>query len=233
MAGQILIVEDDPEIREMLALLLLRDGHQVQQASSAEDAARLLSAKQFDLMIVDWMLPGVSGAELIKQARKQVGIGKVAQMPVLMVTAKSEPEDVIAGLEAGADDFMTKPFEPTILMARVKALLRRAQVATPVDSNKVLKVGQLKMDMDTYEVQIGSEPLHLTPSEFKILSTMISHQGKVLTRDRLIEIVQGEGISVTGRTIDTHVFGMRKKLGPVADYIETVRGVGYRIKTDL
>jgi len=179
----------------------------------------------------------MSGIELLKETSSQM------RPPVLMVTAKSEAGDIVQGLEAGADDYITKPFEPNVFTARVKALLRRsvslgrASSERPTEADKdsksdLMNMGKLVMNLATYEVSCGGEPLHLTPSEFKILATMGANQGRVLTRDQLIEVVQGEGISVTGRTIDTHVFGLRKKLGECSELIETIRGIGYRVKAE-
>lgn len=231
---QVLVVEDELEIRELISLLLLRQGHQVQQCGTAFEAAESIKKNSYDLMVLDWMLPQMSGIDLLKS------LGKESQRPpVLMVTAKTEPQDIVQGLEAGADDYITKPFEPNVFTARVNALLRRSQQKTQARATAAIKpeefiiMGALKMNLSTYEVHCCGELIHLTPSEFKILSTMGENQGRVLTRDDLIEEVQGEGISVTGRTIDTHVFGLRKKLGNCADVIETIRGVGYRVRAGL
>lgn len=224
--AQVLVIEDETEIRELLSLLLLRQGYRVQQCVSALEGAEHLKKSQYDLIILDWMLPQMSGLEFLKTLTP----GKT---PVLMVTAKAEPQDIVAGLEAGADDYITKPFEPAVLTARVKSLLRRTQVlAQEGREQDVLSIGKIQMNLKTYDVRINNDQVHLTPSEFKILSEMMAAQGRVLTRDHLIDVVQGEGISVTGRTIDTHVFGLRKKLGTEADWIETIRGVGYRIRSE-
>lgn len=227
----ILIVEDEVEIRELMSLLLLRQGYRVQQCGSAIDAQKMTQEQDFDLIALDWMLPQMSGIEFL---RNQSAQGKKSQ-PVLMITAKTETHDIVEGLEAGADDYITKPFEPMVFLARVKALLRRAQQAQNSDRKSLdqMTFGQLNVNFVTYEVKSENQLLHLTPSEFKILATMAQNQGRVMTRDQLIEIVQGEGISVTGRTVDTHVFGLRKKLGASSDWIETIRGVGYRIKMDV
>ncbi len=225
-SAQVLVVEDEAEIRELVSLLLLRQGHRVQQCSSATEALESLRKNQYDLMILDWMLPNMSGIDLLKNLPQK----SQPKMPVLMVTAKAEPQDIVQGLEAGADDYITKPFEPAIFSARVKALLRRLNQGSSAASGEVLRVGDLQVNLATYEVTCKGSPVHLTPSEFKILSNMAAARGRVLTRDQLIEVVQGEGISVTGRTVDTHVFGLRKKLGECSDWIETIRGVGYRVK---
>lgn len=223
---QVLVIEDESEIRELISLLLLRQGYRVQQSASAVEGIEQLKKTQYDLIILDWMLPQMSGLEFLKALSP-------LKTPVLMVTAKAEPQDIVAGLEAGADDYITKPFEPSVLSARVRSLLRRTlSSATPAPESEQLSIGKISMNLKTYEVRIHNEPVHLTPSEFKILSEMMGSQGRVLTRDHLIDVVQGEGISVTGRTIDTHVFGLRKKLGSEADWIETIRGVGYRVRTE-
>lgn len=226
-SAQILVVEDELEIRELISLLLLRSGYRVQQCSNASEAIEHLKKNKFDLMVLDWMMPSMSGIELLK--------AEIERPPVLMVTAKTEPRDIVQGLEAGADDYITKPFEPAVFSARVKALLRRGfrPDSAKATSADMIKIGDLTINATTYEVTCCGQKLHLTPSEFKIMHHMALNQGRVMTRDYLIEVVQGEGISVTGRTIDTHVFGLRKKLADCADCIETIRGVGYRIKQAL
>lgn len=229
-ASQILVVEDEGEIRELISLLLLRQGHTVQQCGSAVQALESIKKNKYDLIVLDWMLPQMSGVELLR-----AWPASVIKSPVLMVTAKAEPQDIVQGLEAGADDYITKPFEPGVFTARVKALLRRSQTLKqkPTTPSDLILIGELSIHMTSYEVKCQNDLIHLTPSEFKILTTMAQNQGKVLTRDQLIEVVQGEGISVTGRTVDTHVFGLRKKLGECSEWIETIRGVGYRIKGQL
>lgn len=226
--AQVLVIEDELEIRELISLLLLRQGFQVQQCESAMEAAKILQTKRhFDLIIVDWMLPELSGIDFIKKLR-EVEKNKI---PILMVTAKTEAQDIIQGLESGADDYITKPFETSVFIARAKALIRRSQILTQtLKKSDTQSLGPFQLDFGTHEAKCNNETIHLTPSEFKIVSEMILSQGKVLTRDYLVKSVQGEGISVTERTIDTHIFGLRKKLGSYSDSIETIRGVGYRIK---
>jgi len=226
----ILVVEDEQEIRELMALHLLRQGFKVKECASAEEAQIELGKQSYNLVVLDWMLPGMSGFELLEKIKASPSNAT----NVLMVTAKTEPQDIVNGLERGADDYLTKPFDPGVFMARVRALLRRFQplgAGNVVDADKV-RIGLLSVNLKTYEVKLGDEPLHLTPSEFKLLTTLLESQGRVLTRDQLIENIQGEGINVTGRTIDTHIFGLRKKLGAWSDNIETIRGVGYRVKMD-
>ncbi|MFN8945731.1 MAG: response regulator [Pseudobdellovibrionaceae bacterium] len=223
----ILVVEDEKEIRELMALHLLRQGYKVTECASATEASIEVKKSNFRLLVLDWMLPGMSGIEFLGNVKKDF-----PQLNVLMVTAKTEPEDIVRGLEQGADDYLTKPFEPAVLLARVKALLRRSETAVPDQDKELWDVSGLKMNLKTYDVTLDGEPLHLTPSEFKLLATMVQNQGRVLTRENLIENIQGEGINVIGRTIDTHVFGLRKKLGSWSDNVETIRGVGYRVRTE-
>jgi two-component system phosphate regulon response regulator PhoB len=229
-ANRVLVVEDETEIRDLIALHLKREGHQVEAVSSAEDALTLLEKKHFELVALDWMLPGASGVDVLQRVRRMKDRSDLA---ILMVTAKAEAQDIVEGLEAGADDYLTKPFEPTVLLARVRALLRRNRRGSFLEKSgehSVLRAGGLSLCPDTYEVKCNDEPILLTPSEFKLLHALVLNRGRVLTRDSLIEQVQGEGVSVVGRTVDTHVFGLRKKLGSCADVIETVRGIGYRVK---
>jgi two-component system phosphate regulon response regulator PhoB len=225
-----LIVEDETAIRDLIALILVREGYQVQTVGSSHAALQLIERNQFDLMIVDWMLPELSGVDLIKTIRASGNA-----IPILMVTAKVQPEDIVMGLDAGADDYITKPFDANVLKARAQALIRRSQMRSEqAQSNKqdpvIYQLGEIKVNTAAYEVFVEEKLIHLTPSEYKILVEMLQNVGRVLTREFFMSKVQGEGIIVTGRTIDTHVFALRKKLGVYADYIETIRGVGYRIK---
>lgn len=228
--NEVLVIEDEKEIRELMALHLLRQGYKVIECSSAEEGLRAAQNKSFDLIVLDWMLPSMSGIDFLGQVR-----GQNPTTSVLMVTARTEPEDIVLGLEKGADDYLTKPFEPSVFLARVKALLRRVELFNEKKKNdeSVLQLMGLKVDLNTYDVTVNSEPVHFTPSEFKLLVVLLQSRGKVLTRDELIEEIQGEGVNVIGRTIDTHVFGMRKKLGAWSENIETIRGVGYRVKVEV
>jgi DNA-binding response OmpR family regulator len=233
--GRILVVEDETEIRDLIVLHLKRASLEVDAVASAEEAYPLLEANTYSLVALDWMLPGASGVDITKRLRATADRNDLA---ILMVTARAEAQDIVEGLDAGADDYLTKPFEPQVLIARVRALLRRnRRVGTDVadGSGKAaepesFQIGDLTMDAGTYEVKCCNEQIQLTPSEFKLLQTLAQNRGRVLTRESLIQHVQGEGVSVVGRTVDTHVFGLRKKLGDCADVIETVRGIGYRVK---
>ncbi len=226
--SRVLVVEDEADVRDLIVLHLKRDHFEVEAVDDGEKAMKLFSSKPFDLCVVDWMLPGVSGLELTKWMTSQM-----KNIPVLMVTARADSTDIVRGLESGADDYVTKPFEIPIFLARVRALLRRGKLArSGAAENKVLKIGDLSLHTETYDVLAGSEKLSLTPSEFKLLKALMENSGKVLSRDKLIELVQGEGVVVVDRAIDTHVFGLRKKMGAFADFVETIRGVGYRMKAE-
>ncbi len=230
---KILVVEDETEIRQLLLLQLRREGYWVEEAADGHAAVQRLNAEEFDLAILDWMLPGLSGVEITDWVRKQTNL---RALPILMVTAKVSAEDVAQGLNAGADDYLAKPFDKAVLLARVKALLRRKRWLEGREEKQlgvpggVLRMGGLEMDPSSYEVYLKGQPLDLTRSEFRLLQALLENQGRVLSREHLIEEIQGEGVNVVGRTVDTHVFGLRKKLNDHADMIETIRGVGYRIR---
>lgn len=224
----VLLVEDEKEIRDLMALHLLRQGYKVIECGSPLEANAEIDKKNFDLIILDWMMPTMSGVEFIDIIKQ-----KKSEAKILMVTAKTEPSDIVLGLEKGADDYLTKPFDPSVFLARVKALLRRVSGHTQAQEEEQIVIGNLTINFKTYEVFVAAEKLHLTPSEFKLLALMVQNHGRVLTREKLIENIQGEGINVVGRTVDTHVFGLRKKLGTWSDHIETIRGVGYRVKLEL
>lgn len=237
MSNRILIVEDEVDIGKLLVMQVESMGFTVDHVKSGEEALSLLNRQTYDLIILDWMLPGMSGVEIAQLVRR---MDSLSHMAILMVTAKSDPESLIQGLESGADDFLSKPFSVGVLKARIGSLLRRVSRGNQVPQSKGLKdtvddleIGPLQVSLKTYKAFLDGEMMNLTPSEFKLLTTMLEYRGRVLTRAKLIEEVQGEGISVIGRTVDTHVFGLRKKLGPHADLIETVRGVGYRVRDDF
>lgn len=223
MSAQILLVEDEKDIRDLIVLHLKRDGYAVEPLSEGPEALKKIRESKYDLMIFDWMLPGVSGLELVKAARPTGG-------PILMVTARTEPADIVLGLECGADDYITKPFEVPVLLARVRALLRRGRAGTAPTAGSLIKSEGLTIDKDAHEVRVDGQVVPFTVSEFKLLVALFQNPGKVLTRGQLVEMVQGTGVNVVDRTIDTHVFGIRKKLGTQGDLIETIRGVGYRVK---
>ncbi len=228
--ANILVVEDDNEIRELICLNLRKSQYTVDEAESGEIALQKIKKFHFDLLILDWMLPGLDGVEITKALKAKAVISPNSDTPpILMITAKSEPEDIVNGLDAGADDYVTKPFDLSVLKARVKALLRRSSVSGELETSELIRLGDLTINKKSHEVVNGGDILQLTLSEFKLLLALASHQGRVLTRERLIGEIQGDGVAVIDRTVDTHVFGLRKKLGVCSDLIETIRGIGYRV----
>ncbi|MEK6579556.1 MAG: response regulator transcription factor [Bdellovibrionota bacterium] len=229
-AKSILVVEDEQDVADLLALHLKREGYSPLVCDNGEEALKLVSERNdFHLLILDWMLPGVSGLDLCRHVRKRPG--KDGQVPILMVTARADAADIVLGLEVGADDYMTKPFEIPILLARVRALLRRGEIqagsATSPPGDQ-----RIRMDVDSFRVFCEGAEVILTRYEFNLLHALLSNRGKVLTRKMLVSLVQGTDVSVIDRTIDTHVFGLRKKLGRCAEIIETIRGVGYRVQEE-
>lgn len=219
--NRILVVEDENDIRDLIVLHLSREGHSVDACSNGNDAIQKIQKEDYELLVLDWMLPEKSGLEITKEIRKKIGHDKLG---ILMVTAKSANSDLITGLESGADDYLVKPFELSVLMARARALLRRTE-----KKSNLLTLGALTINEAAHEATLSGAPISLTPYEFKLLTTLAQNKGRVLTREKLIQEVQGGGVAVVERAIDTHVFGLRKKLGESGDLIETVRGVGYRI----
>lgn len=221
--SKILVVEDEADIREFILLHLKREGHDAVGVDNGEEGFLKLETGGFDLAILDWMLPGVSGLELCRKIR--------GKLPILMLTARAEIPDIVMGLESGADDYVVKPFDIPVLLARVGALLRRSSLVKSNEAPKRYQIGELALDLESHSAACEGQELDLTPSEFKVLSALMKNQGRVLTRENLIQLVQGEGVTVGDRTVDTHVFGLRKKLGPCSEIVETIRGVGYRIRS--
>jgi two-component system, OmpR family, phosphate regulon response regulator PhoB len=230
--ANVLVVEDERDVRDLLSLHLKREGHEVIAVEDGEEALKILRARRFDLVVLDWMLPGVSGLEICKRLRSAGNSGATSsEIPVLMVTARADTADIVLGLEMGADDYITKPFDIPVLVARVRALLRRVQATDSNGAGKI-KMGNLTLDSEAHRAFCGEQELELTASEFKLLHALMMNVGRVLSRERLIDLVQGQGVVVVDRAIDTHVFGLRKKLGECAEIVETIRGVGYRIKSE-
>lgn len=232
-SAKLLVVEDEVDIRELLVLHLKREGYNVEAVGEGEQALERLKKGDIDLVVLDWMLPTLSGVEIARQLSHSAA----GKPPILMVTARADTHDIVVGLEAGADDYLVKPFEVPILLARVRALLRRVPAlsksipASEVPSvSPLLYLGDIELDTETYRVTCRGRPIALTLSEFKLLASLTKTPGKVMSREALIEEVQGAGVSVVDRAIDTHIFGLRKKLGEFGDWIETVRGVGYRAR---
>lgn len=219
---KILLVEDEIDILNLMKLHLERNGYNVTSITNAEEALEKINTQHFDIGIFDWMLPQMSGLELCKIVHNK--------MPILIVTAKSTPTDIIEALNTGADDFITKPFDIAIFLSRVKALLRRTRFIKETSNNEnCLQLGPIKIDLNAHKTYCNEHNIYLTVTEFKMLVALVQNAGKALTRDLLIDLVQGENVSVTSRTIDTHMVSLRKKLGNYANMIETIRGIGYRL----
>lgn len=227
MAGaKILIVEDDEDILEMIAYNLKKESYKVLTALDGEKAVLEANKKQPDLIILDLMLPGIDGLDVCKTLKKDEA---TARIPIIMVTAKSQEVDKIVGLELGADDYITKPFSPKELLARIKAVLRRYKM--PVIEKRIVK-GDLIVDKVKFKVIVFGKEILLTSKEFKILEYLSRNPGIVLSRDKILDGAFGYDVVVSDRTIDAHIKSLRKKLGKARDYIETVRGIGYRFKED-
>ncbi len=228
---KILLVEDETSLAHLVSIQLKSYGFKVQIASNGQEARESLVQEPFDVILLDWMLPEESGIDILRWLR---GSGEAySKVPVIFVTALTSPGNIIQALELGADDYLTKPFNESILVARINAVTRRADLnregGSSEEKSGLLELVDLKLDVKGFEVSLANEKLSLTRSEFLLLRSLMEEQGCVLTREDLISKVQGIEVNVTGRTIDTHVFGLRKKLKNYSACIETIRGVGYRI----
>ena len=228
----VLVVEDEEDIQNLMCLHLQREGFWVDSVGTGKQAYSKLADNKYQLVILDWMLPGINGLDLLRWMRGEQHPHK--ETPVLFVTAKFHPADIVIALEAGADDYITKPFDFSVFKARVKNLIKRLQSRQPLQQkkeqlNSLLKMGYLSLNTESHKVFIKDQEVVLTFSEFRILEVLLKNQGKVLSRKQLISFIQGEDINVTGRTIDTHISILRKKIKGYGAFIETVRGVGYRV----
>lgn len=227
---KIVIIEDEQEISELIQSQITGFGFTnvtFYDGKKALDYIQGPEAKNIQLFILDRMLPSVNGLEICKFIRLY---NATKDTPILMLTALSTPEQIVEGLDAGADDYMTKPFDHAILQARVRSLLRRRQTSNrTLENSNILRHKDLIVDMDQCKVMMDNQLLELTLSEYKILCCFLLSPGKVLTRNQLVEYIQDGPVHVTDRTIDTHIFGLRKKLGDYAAIIETIRGIGYRV----
>jgi two-component system phosphate regulon response regulator PhoB len=222
----ILVVEDDEDILELVSYNLSREGYQIVEVTSGEDALKRARSNLPELVVLDLMLPGVDGLEVCRILKNNA---QTAHIPIIMLTAKGEEADVVAGLELGADDYITKPFSPRILTARVKAVLRR-KTKEALDEEAPIKVHDLVIHPGRHEVLVKGKPVELTLTEFRILHVLARRPGWVFTRYQIVNSVRGDDYPVTDRSVDVQVVGLRKKLGTQARYIETIRGVGYRFK---
>jgi two-component system phosphate regulon response regulator PhoB len=225
---RILVVDDEENILDLIRYNLSREGFDVLSATSGDEALRLARAERPDLMILDLMLPGIHGMEVAKLLKKD---DKTKEISIVMLTAKGGDADVVTGLEIGADDYITKPFSPKVLIARVRAVLRRKEDTDP-SKNTVIKTSILIIDPGRHEFRLRGELLELTLTEFRLIQLLAERPGWVFTRDQIVDAIRGEDCAVTDRSVDVHIAGLRKKMGNDGDIIETVRGIGYRFRSE-
>src|SRR5437016_5341991 len=228
MSASVLVVEDEPQIQELVAVNLKHFGHRVRRAASAEEAEAAIRAALPDVVVLDWMLPGESGLSFARRLR---GDARTRDLPILMPTARAMEHDKISGLEAGADDYLTKPFSPKELAARIKAVLRRR---APQLSDDAVEMEGLRLDPATRRVTAGERRLALSPSEFRLLHFLMTHSGRIYTRAQLLDQVWGDHVFIEERTVDVHIRRLRKALEPSGHHrlIDTVRGSGYGLRAD-
>jgi len=223
--NQVLVVEDESAIAELMSINLRHAGYEVVVAATADEALNQVERMLPDLVVLDWMLPGQSGLQLAKHWRSQP---RTRELPIIMLTARAEESDKISGLDAGADDYLTKPFSPHELMARIRAVLRRK---APEALDPAVEVGPLKLDPGTRRVSRDAQEVRLGPTEFRLLHFFMTHPERVHSRSQLLDGVWGDHVFIEERTVDVHVKRLREALGPVqcSNMIETLRGVGYRL----
>ena len=222
----VLVVDDEEDIQELVRYNLAKEGYSVACAGTGEEALKAARSDRPDLIVLDLMLPGVDGLEVCRTLKAD---SDTAHVPVIMLTAKGEEADIVAGLELGADDYVTKPFSPRILVARVRAVLRKAARAVPGEADTI-SIGDLLINPGRHEVLAEGKPVELTYTEFAVLHFLARRPGWVFTRYQIIDGVRGEDYAVTDRSVDVQIVGLRKKLGVCGKCIETVRGIGYRFK---
>ena len=227
MSGdKILIVDDEKDILELIGYNLEKEGYKILKALSGEAALRSSRLEKPDLILLDLMLPGIDGLDVLKKLKKD---SKTTNIPTILLTAKGEEADIVAGLELGADDYITKPFSPRVLLARIRAALRRQKEET-VDLQSVIHIHDLEIHPGRRSVLAKGSPVELAFTEFQILFLIARRPGWVFTRSQIVDGIRGDDYPVTDRSVDVQIVGLRKKLGPYGKYIETVRGVGYRFK---
>jgi two-component system phosphate regulon response regulator PhoB len=234
MKKSVLIVEDDEDIRELVSYHLLKEGYQVASVASGEEALALAEAQPPDLILLDIMLPGMDGMAVCQKLRASP---KAAATAIMMLTAKGEEADIIRGLNLGANDYVTKPFSPKVLVARIRAALRRGAIpAAPAaeeqqaDRGEVIEIHNLVIHSGRHEVRVEGKVVPLSSTEFRVLRFLAARPGWVFSRQQILDGVHGDNYAITDRAVDVQIVGLRKKLGSAGGYIETVRGVGYRFK---
>ncbi len=224
----ILIVEDEEDILQLISFNLKQLDYPIREAKTGEEALSIVRHANLSLVVLDLMLPGLSGLEICKIIRHD---NQTKTLPIIMVTAKGSEEDIVKGLDLGADDYITKPFSIQVLLSRVKAILRRVENPTP-DENSVLQLHGLRIDPRKHKVQIMGKDLNLTYSEFAILHLLAMRPGWAFTRNQIVDSLRGPDYPITDRSVDVQIVGLRKKLGKLEQIIETVRGIGYRMKEE-
>ena len=225
----IMVVEDEPDIQELLRYNLANEGYEVRCLGSGEECLQRVGEHRPDLVLLDLMLPGKSGFDVCRELKRNAD---TRFLPIIIITAKGEDADIVAGLELGAEDYVTKPFRAKVLLARVRGVLRRARRAGIDAADSPVRIGSLMLDPQRREVSLNGRALELTNTEFKLLHLLASHPGRVFTRERIVELVHGDDYPVTSRSVDVQVVGLRRKLGSHGALIETVRAVGYRYKDE-
>ncbi|MEW6386642.1 MAG: response regulator transcription factor [Thermodesulfobacteriota bacterium] len=223
---QILVVEDDADILQLLKYNLAKEGYQVTGVVSGEEALKAVKSSEPDLILLDLMLPGIDGLEVCRKLKREA---RTSRIPIIMLTAKGEEADIVTGLELGAEDYITKPFSPRVMLARVRTVLRRRE-APPLAEGAPLKIQDLVIHPGHHEVLVAGRTVDLTLTEFRLLHMVASRPGWVFTRAQIVKGVHGDDYPASDRSVDVQVVSLRKKLGPYGKYLETVRGVGYRFK---
>jgi two-component system phosphate regulon response regulator PhoB len=223
---KILVVDDEEDILELVRHNLAREGYQIICATTGESAINKALSEKPDLLVLDLMLPGMDGLAVARKLKNNVDTRSI---PIVMLTAKGEESDIVAGLELGADDYITKPFSPRVLIARIRAVIRR-NGREMEESNGMINIHELTIHPGRRSVMAGDTPLELTFTEFQVLYFLAKRPGWVFTRNQIVDAVRGDDYPVTDRSVDVQIVGLRKKLGQFGDYIETVRGVGYRFR---
>jgi two-component system phosphate regulon response regulator PhoB len=226
LSKRVVVVEDDLDILELITYNLEREGYEVTGAATGEDGIDAARSEKPDLVLLDLMLPGIDGLEVCRRLKADPD---TAHIPVVMVSAKGEETDIVTGLELGADDYVTKPFSPKVLIARMRAVQRRRGRAH-VSEDDVIKIDDIVIHPGRHEVTVGGERIDLTFTEFRILHILARRPGWVFTRHQIVDSIHGEHYPVTDRAVDVQIVGLRRKMGPAGEHIETVRGVGYRFR---
>ena len=225
---KILVVEDEDDIQELIRISLQKEGYRVICVATGEAALKKVHFEKPDLVLLDLMLPGIDGLTVCKEVKSSPDTSGI---PVVMVTAKSEEMDMVTGLEVDADDYVTKPFSPRVLMARIRTILRRKKrQAEQAEDKSVVRRGEIELDPLRHRVTAKGKPVDLTSTEFGMMDLFLRRPGIVFERYQIVAVVRGEDYPITDRSVDVHIVGLRKKLGPAGDRIETIRGIGYRFR---